>query len=176
MKFLTVLLPLLIICNGCLYTKGAMLKTSVLNNEADIGGELRLIMYGGNYLEDLETLAFLDIEGDEYEYIPYAPDFFYEIETHIGAEEALHKAKEFIGFHGAYSHYSVKGILNEKGNITGYEIRPYYMPLIYGEPDVLEVYYRSEGNGKVLIYVTLKSSVERIVEGDGFGHLNGGYD
>ena len=49
---------------GCTAT-GKRIRTEPLR-EGEISGVFTLILYGGNYFDDLETVAFLDREGDAY--------------------------------------------------------------------------------------------------------------
>lgn len=50
------------------------LKTQEAKAE-EIKGSFTLIFYGGRHINDLETAVFLDKEGDQYEFEPYAPEF-----------------------------------------------------------------------------------------------------
>ena len=50
------------------------LRTEEANPE-EMKGSFTLILYGGSYLDDLETIALLDSEGDQYVLEPFAPDF-----------------------------------------------------------------------------------------------------
>jgi hypothetical protein len=64
------LLPLLMFsCLG-----GTLLGTGGLGAD-EIEGEFRLILHGGNHQRDGETIVILDVEGDPYTVVPYAPQF-----------------------------------------------------------------------------------------------------
>lgn len=129
------------------------LKTEKASEE-EIEGTFSLILYGGRHINDLETVAFLDIEGDLFEFEPYAPDFDYKIKRNITAEDALKEAKNFVDFHNAFWRSQLCKILDENGKLLGYEIRPLYRPFVYGRDDLLEIYYRIREN-KVTIEIRL---------------------
>lgn len=141
----------------------------------EITGLFTLVMYGGRHINDLETAAFLDKEGDQYEFEPYAPEFDYKIKKGIQAEEALKQAKKFVSFHNAYWHSQLSRILDEKGNTIGYELRPLYYPFVYGRDDLLEIYYRIKGN-KVIVEIRLTPDIFKIpFLGDLPGDAGGGF-
>ncbi|MEW6161983.1 MAG: hypothetical protein AB1606_01485 [Nitrospirota bacterium] len=120
----------------------------------EIKGTFTLILYGGRHINDLETIAFLDKEGDQYEFEPYAPEFDYKIKRESPAEDALNEAKKFVSFHNAFWHSQLSRIIDDKGNTIGYELRPLYYPFVYGRDDVLEVYYRIKDD-KVIVEIRL---------------------
>ncbi|NWF52637.1 MAG: hypothetical protein HXY47_06090 [Nitrospirae bacterium] len=123
-----------------------------IENEAK--GTFSLILYGGRHINDLETVAFLDVGGDYYEFEPYAPEFDYRIKKDISAKDALEEAKKFVSFHNAYWRSQFSKIIDENGNVIGYEIRPLYRPFVYGRDDLIEIYYRTKGK-KVIIEIRL---------------------
>jgi hypothetical protein len=145
------------------------LKTKEAKTE-EVTGSFILILYGGTYSTDLETIAFLDKEGDQYEFEPYAPEFNYKIKKGVIAGDALNEAKKFVSFHNAFWRSQLSRILDEKGNTIGYEVRPLYRPFVYGRDDLLEVYYRIK-DGKVIVYIRL---VPEIFNKFFFGDLPGG--
>ena len=61
--------------------------------DKEISGVFTLILYGGNYLDDLETVAFLDREGDAYTFDIFAPDFNYRTIKGLSAAEGLKKGR-----------------------------------------------------------------------------------
>lgn len=128
--------------------------------ELDVIGVFTLILYGGRDANDIETLAILDIEGDQYTFEPYAPEFDYKMERGLSGKEALYRAYKFISYHPAFWHSQLSRIADEKGNTIGYELRPLYMPFVFGISDVLEVYY-SLRNGKVVAVIRIIPSIER---------------
>jgi hypothetical protein len=140
---------------------------TILVAAAEPGETYTLILYGGRHSNDLETIAFLDREGDGYTFEVYAPDFDYRIERGLSSADALRKAKEFVGWHNAFSYSQTVEIKDKSGVVIGYEIRPMYMPFVFGVSDVMDVYYTFNGNS-VIIKVRLKPQIERMLLYDGF--------
>lgn len=151
-----------------LITKGANLE--------DVKGKFNLILYGARHIDDLETLAILDVEGDNYVFEPFAPDFDYKILKNLTAEQALDNAKKFIGFHNAYHKSVLKRILDYNGRTIGFEMRPLYYPFVYGFADVMDVFYFLKENGKVKVVIRLIEQIDRLrfPGGDGTGGDGGG--
>ncbi|WP_333653778.1 hypothetical protein [Dissulfurispira sp.] len=144
---------------------GNYLKTEGAK-DADIKGSFTLILYGSRHLNDIETIAILDIEGDSYSFEPYAPEFDYKIKKDIPAKEALEEAERFVSWHSSFYRTQLSRILDEKGNVIGYELRPLYRPLAFGVSDVLDVDYRIE-DGRVVVRIRLKPQIERMLfDGD----------
>jgi hypothetical protein len=154
---------LILACQACTLGKG--LRTETVKS-MDTTGTYTLILFGGNHLNDLETVAFLDKEGDAYTFEPYSPDFLYEVIRGMDPKDAFAAAEKFVRFHPAFHGEQMAAILAEQGNVIGYELRPLYMPLAFGTDDVLDIYYRLK-DGKVIITVRLKPSVETMQQ-DGF--------
>lgn len=140
---------------------------------AGVTGMFTLILYGGRHLNDIETVAFLDLEGDRYTFEPYAPEFDYRVVSGVSAKDALAKAEHFVGGHYSFWRSQLNRVLDDRGNVIGYELRPYYQPLAFGLSDVLDVYYAQKGD-RVLIYIRLKPLVERQLFQDGDGAKGGG--
>jgi len=131
-------------------------------------GTYRVILFGCNFGNDLETIAFLDKEGDKYVFEPYAPDFNFKIKKGVQAEEALKEAGEFVNCNTSFMHLQTYGIIGPNGEILGYEIRPLYEPFAYGAQDVLLTDYWLKDD-KVVIKIRLNPSVERMLEDGGGG-------
>jgi hypothetical protein len=138
---------------------GTALRTDAAKG-GDMQGSYTVIFYGGNFSDDLETVAFLDKEGDGYVIEPFAPDFAYKIKKGLPADEALHEADAFIRWHSAFHKEQFSSIMDEKGIIMGYELRPLYLPITYGTDDVLDINYRLQRD-KVIAYVRLKPALEK---------------
>jgi len=130
----------------------------------DVRGIFTLILYGGKYLDDLETVAILDLEGDRYTFEPYAPGYDYKIKGGIPAKEALEEAEKFVSFHSSFRRTILGKILDKEGNTIGYEVRPLYYPTTFGVSDVLDVDYFIR-DGKVISYIRLKPAVEKQLHG-----------
>ena len=125
----------------------------------DLQGTYALILYGGNYADDLETIALLDKEGDRYTIELFAPPFSYRIIKGQTAAHAIPAAEQFIRRHPAYNRQQMRAILDEQGSVIGFEIRPLYHPLAFGTDDVLDVDYTLKGE-KVVATIRVKQSVQ----------------
>lgn len=140
----------------------------------DVTGVFTLILYGGRHINDLETIAILDKEGDQYEFETYAPEFDYKIKKGVPAGDALNEAKKFVSFHNAFWRSQLSKVFDEKGNIIGFELRPLYYPFVYGRDDLLEVSYKPK-DGKVIVYIRLIPEVfNTLLFGDLPGDSMGG--
>ncbi|NWF53127.1 MAG: hypothetical protein HXY47_08635 [Nitrospirae bacterium] len=141
------------------YTFAGNLKTEEAKKE-DVTGMFKLILYGGRDMNDIERLAILDIEGDRYTFQPQAPDFDFRIKEGVSGEDAFKEAYKFISSHNAFHYAQLTKILDFSGNIIGFELRPLYIPFVFGVSNVLEVYY-SLKDGKVKAFIKIIPSVER---------------
>jgi hypothetical protein len=128
--------------------------------ENDVQGVFTLILYGGRYIDDIETIAILDYEGDEYTLKPYAPQFDFKIKKGVPEKEALKEAYTFVSFHNSFYRSQLSRIMDDKGKTIGYELRPLYMPFTFGVSDVLEVDYWLK-DGTVKVTIRIQPSVER---------------
>jgi hypothetical protein len=125
-----------------------------------------LILYGGRFSDDMETLAILDKEGDKYEFIVFAPAHDYRIKREVPAKEALKEAEKFVRFHHSFRRSLLSRILDQSGAIIGYEVRPLYFPADAGFSDVIDVYYSITGK-TVITKIRLRPEVEdRLFERD----------
>jgi hypothetical protein len=140
-------------------THGRSLRTDSARG-GNIQGSYTLILFGGNYADDLETVAILDKEGDRYTFEPYAPEFKYKIIKGQTPDHALPAAEQFIKGHPSFHGQRLQAVLDEDGTVIGYELRPLYLPLSYGVEDVLDIYYTKKGD-KVVVTVQLKPFLER---------------
>lgn len=144
---------------------GNYLRTEGIK-DTDIQGTFSLILYGSRYLNDIETIAILDTEGDGYSFEPYAPEFDYKIKQGVSAKEAFKEAERFVSWHGSFLYSQTSKILDHKGNIIGYEIRPLYQPIAFGVSDVIDVDYKIE-DSRVIIRIRLKPQIEKMLfDGD----------
>lgn len=143
------------------------LRTELVN-PSDVTGNYTLILYGGNYLNDVHTIAFLDSEGDQYAFEPYAPEFEYRVLKGLSAKEALDKAQHFVStIDNCFWRSQLSRVLDQNSKTIGYELRPFYRPLCYGLSDVLDVSYWNK-DGRIVIRIRLNPVVEKqLLGGDG---------
>lgn len=141
---------------------------------ADVSGAFTLILYGANYLDDLETIAILDYEGDDYHFKPYAPEFNYKVKKGVQAQEALKEAEKFVSFHNSFWRSRLIKIVDKEGVTIGYEVKPLYRPFIFGFSDILDVYYWLKENGNVKVIIRLDVAIERTRFRGSNGSVGGG--
>jgi hypothetical protein len=140
---------------------GRHLRTVRTINEQGANGNFSLILYGAADYEGLEAIAFLDKSGDDYEFRPHAPEFNYTVRQNLSYNEAFDSALHHISEHNAFMSPVLERILDEGGNTIGYELRPLYLPFVYGITDVLEVDYWLKEKGIVKIVIKLSPRVKR---------------
>ena len=134
---------------------------------AGTAGDVDLILFGCRYHNDPETVAILDRRGDAYTFDVFSPDFNYRVEKGLPAGEALEKARAFIRCSTSYFGERLSSLVDYRGGVLGYELRPLYFPLTYGVEDILETDYRVDGD-KVVVRIRLLPSVENMFsDGDG---------
>ncbi len=145
----TVLTILTLYLYSC--SAGRYLKTESAA-EQEITGHYTLILYGGSSVNDLKTLAILVKEGTPYTFEIYAPEFDYRTTKGVPATKALELAEKFVSFHHNFWKAQLSRILDNKGSVIGYELRPLYYPTIHSQSDILDVNYR-QSNDKVVVYI-----------------------
>jgi len=158
-------LPLAVLLAFCIGSIAFAFETPLKTAEAspsEIAGIFTLILYGGNYADDLETVALLDLEGDRYRFEPFAPDFDYRLRPGMQAKEAFATAEKFVIFHNAFWRSQLSKILDRGGNVIGFELRPLYRPFVYGFSDILDVNYWLKEDGKIKVIIRLIPEVERL--------------
>lgn len=105
-----------------------------------------LILFGGRYGDDLSSMAILEIRSVPYRISPYAPKFDFRILKNLDARQATGTAVRFLkNINPNYTGITKNLILSPGGRPIGYEIRPQYLTIVYGIPDVLETDYQVWG-------------------------------
>ncbi len=153
------LLTIIIISVNHAFALSEHLRTEEVK-ENDIKGAFTLILYGARDINDIEALAILDLEGDQYTLEPYAPDFDYKVKKGLSEKAALNEAYKFVSYHNAFRRPQLSKIIDDKGNIIGYEVMPLYMPFVFGRSNVLEVDYWLKGD-TIKITIKITPSIER---------------
>jgi hypothetical protein len=148
-------------CVSC--TPGIRLNTHGAQ-DSEVAKTYTVILYGCNFFNDLETIAFLDREDDQYTFEPYAPDFKYRVKKGVAATEALTGAENFASCNGSFKRAQLKSIIAPNGDILGYEVRPLYYSFAYGAEDILYTDYRVKGD-TVVIKIWLNPSIENMLQG-----------
>lgn len=164
-RHFTAVLSALVMC-FCLETTAAGSPSKPLRTMAaestDVTGTFTVILFGASHKDDLETVAFLDREGDRYEFAPFAPEFDYRIRPGLPAEDALAMAYKFVNFHPAFWTSRLSNIFDPQGNSIGFEVKPLYLPFVYGTSDVLDIHYWPKGDGRIKITIRLTPALERL--------------
>lgn len=152
-------------------TTGKVLTSSIVRNGEMEAGIFTAILYSGQDREWLETAAFLDIEGDAYEIVPFGAEFNYSKVSGLSGVEADRMAREYIDSHTSYRTIEFRAIKGPEGRTIAYELRPLQLPFTYGESDVLDINYVLQPDGRVIVFVKLKERIERMMlDGDGEGN------
>jgi hypothetical protein len=172
-KVCVIVLMILLMASINAFALESPLKTEEVADK-DVQGVFTLILYGGRYYDDVETVAIIDLEKDKYTFDVFAPEFDYTVKKGVPAKEALEAAKKFVSFHHAFYKSIVSKILDNKGNIIGYEVRPLYRPIVYGISDVLDVYYWPKEGNKIKVTIRLTPSIEKLRFPGGGGDGGGG--
>jgi hypothetical protein len=159
---------LLLLMFGLLFGSVSCTQEIRLNTQgaqdSEVSGNYTAIYYGCNFLNDLETIAILEKEGNKFPFELYAPDFKYRVKKGLSSAEALETAKKSVNCNASFTRTSVSSILAPSGETIGYEVRPLYLPYRYGVDDVLDVDYKLKDN-KVVITIRLRASTEMLLQG-----------
>lgn len=135
---------------------------------SDLTGNFDLILYGCTYHDDFETIAILAKEGGPYVFEPYAPDFNYRVIKGVPAKDALDRAQKFVNCHTAFHSAQLSRLVDAKGDTLGFEVRPLYLPFVFGIDNALDTDYRIK-DGKVVVKIRLLPSIENMLSGGGSG-------
>lgn len=140
----------------------------------EVKGTYTLFLYGGRYQNDLETVAILDKEGDQYTFDPYAPEFDYQVIKDLSAKQALDTAYAFVSNKSPdFYRAQLSSIRDNLGAVIGYEVRPLYQPFTYGYSDVLDIVYWIT-DSKVHFQVKIIPPVRRSLEDNEGPFISGG--
>ncbi len=150
-----------VICVSC--APGIRLNTQGAQ-DSEVAGTYTVVFFGCNFFNDLETIAFLDKEGDRYSFEPYAPDFKFRVKKGVAAKEALAETENFVDCSTSFRGAQLRRISAPDGAILGYEVRPLFYSWLYGGEDVLYTYYRLSGD-KVVITIWRGASIENMRSG-----------
>jgi hypothetical protein len=136
-------------------------------NPSEIKGTYTLILYGCNYIGDIQNMAILVDEKSEHPVEIYALDAMYKIKRGLLGPQALSEANTFINCSSHTVWQTVLRRISDNGDRTiGYELKPLYRTWEFGLPEVLLSSY-SLKNGKVTAYIRLEPGVWLNVYGGG---------
>ena len=146
---------------------GKYLKTSRVS-DSNVTGVYTVIYFGNTYLNDPETVAVFDLEGDGLTFVPFANEFKYVIKKGLTAEEALKEARVFVSRHSQNLGSYIRQIEDGQGQTIGYELRPLYHVRAFGTSDILVVDYKMKED-KVVVSVDIKHHIrKRFLDRDAF--------
>lgn len=148
-------------------TNGKILTTHPVWDAAEVEGTFSLTRYSGQDKNFFEVAGLLDIEGDEYEIVPFGAEFNYSVVEGLSGEEADRAALEYVKNHVTYPVQSVerRRITDTAGKTIGYEYRPLQNAFMTGESDLLDIYYVLESDGRVVAYIEIKGNIELQMNG-----------
>lgn len=155
----------LILLTSC--AGGRYLRVEPLRDAKEMRGSYTTIFYGGTSSVDRETVVVMDVEGDDYEFVPRAPEFEYRVEKGLSAGDALQRAERFLRWYPDFMRVRMSRVLAVDGTVIGYEVRPLFLPFVYGRADILDILYLLKEDRTVSVYVRLRPEVERSIRGDG---------
>jgi hypothetical protein len=153
----------LLVCGAC--APGLRLEAHEAQR-IDVEGTYTVILFGCGFLNDFETAAFLDREGDRFTFEPYASDFRYKVREGVGAEDALAEAARFLDCNTAFRDVRLRQISGPGGEIMGYEMLPVYYSFTYGAGETLLTDYRLKDD-KVVVRLRLAPWVENMLSDGG---------
>jgi hypothetical protein len=156
-----VCLFLMLFCCSCAH--GVRLNAEGVTG-ADMAGTFTTIIYGCNYTDDPESVAFLDREGDRYTMEPYAPDFKYRVIRNMSGKDAFAAAEGFLHCSTAFQGYQIREVRAPGGGVIGYEVRQRFYPFVYGADDMLSVDYWLKDD-RVIIQIGLHPWAEHFFFG-----------
>ena len=150
--------------SGCI--SGKQLITSPAEPTA-VAGSFTLLLYGCHYPDDPANVVILVSNSSKYPVEIYDIDSSYKVVKDVSSPQALTTAESFLRCttHRIWQTV-IRRIPDDVGGTIGYEIRPLYIPLEFGQPDVLLVSYSLQ-DGKVRAYIRLDQEVERMMESPG---------
>jgi len=149
--------------SSCVLGNRLEMKTAA---ESDLTGNLDLILYGCTHNDDLETIAILAKENGPYGFEPFAPDYKYRVIKGVPAKDALEEAQKFVYCHNSFHRSQLSRLIDANGDTLGFEVRPLYLPFVFGMDDALHTDYRIK-DGKVVVKIRLLPSIERMLSDGG---------
>lgn len=137
-------------------TKGALLKTRLETDTEVSKATYFVILYGRETNQDVETVAVLDPDNDEFQLVAPHSRNNQTIYKNAGAEEAYKIATDFLGGLIISDRIEKRSILGPEGQVIGYELRPLFNESV--RCDCLSTTYWLQDNNKVEFYVNWTQS------------------
>ena len=141
---------------------------------ADVEGTYTLLLYGCHYPADIKDLAILVDQNSAYPVEIYDLDTSYKMKKGVAGPQAFREAEAFVRCSTRrVTEVRASRIRDGAGGTVGFEVRPIYFPLEFGQTDVFLVNYTLT-NGKVRAYIRLDPAVERALESSGSNNRDNG--
>jgi hypothetical protein len=133
-------------------------------------GTYTVIRVGGNYFEDYSTFALVVPEDGRYRFEIFKPDFEYRSSKKLTAKQALAMASAFVSSQPSFTYSQTSSIIGPDGSVIGYEVRPLYNQMLFGQSDVLIIAYFPKENNVIEVRVDVDEAVKRRDRGDDRRH------
>jgi len=145
----------MILATACL-AGGARPGRELLRDTSAIEGSFTVILVGGNYTDDANRVAILDIESDGYSFRPVTPPYLVKRVSGLTRAGALVEVEKFFSAHCAYNGYQVGRLSMPDGDVIGYEVTPDYPTALceYGN-EVTVSYGGADEDGELKVYTKL---------------------
>ena len=125
-----------------------------------ITGTYTLLLYGCHYSDQIDNVAILVDENSKYPLEIYDIDTSYTVKNSVSAQQAIAEADAFVRCSTRrILETQITRIPDDSGGTIGFEVRPLYIVMEFGTPDVLRINY-SLLNGKVRAYIKKAPQVE----------------
>jgi hypothetical protein len=125
-----------------------------------------VIRVGGNSFEDYMTFALIVPESGKYRFEIFKPDFDYRSSKGLTAKRALDMAIAFVSAQPSFAYSQTNSIIGPDGSVIGYEVRPLYQQILFGQQDILITGYFPKDNNVIEVRVDVDDAVKRRDRGD----------
>jgi len=159
-KTLLLLMTLFMICfmiMGCEQYQRALITRPA--KAIDQSGAYTVIRVGGSHSEDYSAFALLIPETGKFRFDVYKPDFEYRTAKGLTAKQALDMAETFVAAQPYFNYSQTSEIMGPEGNVIGYEVRPLYREIMFGQSDILLIAYLLRANNTVEVRVDIHEAV-----------------
>ncbi|HMK44919.1 MAG TPA: hypothetical protein VK445_12360 [Dissulfurispiraceae bacterium] len=131
----------------------------------EVQGSYTLLLHGGQYYNDLENIALLDREDDEYTLAFDSAAFRYVVKPGMQGPEAVAYAKQALMYHPMTSGLQISRLTAPTGQTIGYVLIPQYWITEFGYHQVIDVWYTWRDK-TLLVHARLKPDVHDQLEGN----------
>lgn len=129
-------------------------------------GTYTLFFYGCGHAQRIDNVVIIAPEGRGWTHEIHGPKFEYTVRTGVPAADALAEADRFLRCSVYYRKTILRSMVAPDGRTLGYELRPLYLPYDFGREDVFLNDFRLKDGNRVVSYIQLEHSVERLIRGE----------